>query len=854
MSNFKRRILFILLVLLLCIAAFVVFGYFSLRRSVPPESGTLTVAGLQRAVEIGRDEWGVPHIAAATETDLYFAAGYNCAQDRLWEMEVLRRAALGRLAEILGPELVPADQLARTVGFGRLGAQLLAQLPPETAAQLKAYTAGVNAYITTAKQWPLEFGVLRCQPAPWQPEESLAIMRLIGWLLSMGWHVDPVYAEIAGRVDSLKFSHIRPEAFPGSLRSAAAPVAADSAGPVPGMRPPSTPAQRPTSTPALLPTPAPAQRPVLSPVLRLGDERLRKLFNAPAGSVGSNAWVINSRRTHGGEALLANDTHLFYTLPSIYYLLHLQAPGINAVGAAFPGLPGVVVGRNEQIAWGITNGMVDDVDFIPMRSDGTDERYYQVGRQRFAWRVEEETIAVRGGSDQKIRIVRSHFGPVVTAETPFMNYRGQTPLVLRWTGFEEDDPLTGFQGLLKARDWGDFLAALENCRVPGENFFYADRAGQIGCKLAAAVPRRNFPDPLLPSLLQPLAADSAAAADSLAPGGLDPDWPGYVPYAQLPQIFQPASGWIANANNCVADTGGAFYISAYWEPDYRYLRIKAALDTIPRWDAERCRALQADLYCGHAAFFIPRLLNAIRPLTLPGGQPANLGRDLLAAWDFQETPSSVAATVYETTLLEFMRLTFVDEMGEDLYQRFLNLSHVNIRSLDRLIAVNDSLWFDDVRTPALETCDELLAAAYLAAIDSLTARYGSSPGLWSWGQVHTLTQRHLFSAYRPFQRFFTIGPSPSAGGNFTLNNSSFSLGKPFATVVGPCVRQISDMSTDAWQVILPSGQSGHPFSRHFRDQHPLWQEGRMITLHLQNATRGRPRWNWQTLRPVSAIP
>ncbi len=826
MTTLNRRILIILLILLLCAAAFVLFGYLSLRRSVPPESGRLSVAGLQRPVEIGRDEWGVPHLLAEDETSLYFAAGYCCAQDRLWEMDLLRRAALGRLAEILGPELVPVDEFARTIGFGRLGVQLVPLLPDRTAANLRAYTAGVNACIAGARQLPLEFGVLRYQPTPWQPEESLAIMRLIAWMLSMGWHADPVYAEIASRVDSLKFSHLRPEAIPGSARFMGPAPAAD-------------------STAALR---------ALSASLQLGEAQLRRLLSLPAGGVGSNAWVINGRLTRKGEALLANDTHLFFTVPSLYYLIHLQSPEINAVGAAFPGLPGLVVGRNEQVAWGITNGMIDDVDFVALEPDSADAQHYRFGRQRYGWRYFDETIAVRGGSERRLRVTWSHLGPMVTAGTPLLPYRGRTPLVLRWTGFEPDDPLTAFQSLLKARDWGDFLGALESCKNPGENFFYADRAGQIGWKLAAAVPRRAYDDALLP--LSPLstAADTLAAADSLAAGQPDPAWHGLLPFGQLPQSFQPACGWIANANNCVADTGSAFYLSAYWEPDYRWQRIKAAFDTTARWDAEGCRALQADLYCGHAAFLVPPLLQAVRTLPLPAGQPADLGRELLAVWDYQETPASVAATLYEATLLELMRLTFADEMGEDLYQRFLNLSHVNVRSLDRLIAANDSLWFDDVRTPARETLNDQLAAAYLAAIDTLTARYGNTPGMWSWGQVHTLIQPHPFGLYSPFRRFFTIGPTPSAGGNFTLNNSSYSLDKPFATIIGPCIRQISDMSTSDWQVILPAGQSGHPFSRHFRDQQPLWQEGRLITLHLRGATHARSGWQWQSLSPLSAIP
>lgn len=863
--SFKQRFAFITTIILLCAAAFILFGYLSIRRSVPAESGTFSASGLERQVEIGRDEWGVVHIDAGSEHDLYFAAGYNCAQDRLWQMDILRRAAAGRLAEILGPELTEVDLFVRTIGFSRSGRRLLPALPAATAANLRAYSDGINAYIATTKQLPLEFGALRYKPDPWQPEESLACMRLIGWLLSMGWNIDLVYTETAVKVDSLRFVRLLPEALPGLRPFPVEVEESDSTAGAPLKRR----SRMDRFLRSLLPLPAPdslrrtprlegrdeksGEGAPVSAVLRQGEEGLRRFFNVPTGGHGSNAWVINGRLTDHGQALLANDTHLIFTVPSLYYLMHLHSPAVNVVGAAFPGLPGLVVGRNEYIAWGITNGMVDDIDLVRLQPDSSDADYYRFGRQRYRYIYHDETIAIRGGGEKKVRITWSHLGPVVSAETPILGYRGEHPLVLRWSGFENDDPMTSFQQLLTAQDWGDFLAALESSKNPGENFFYADRAGQIGYKLAAAVPRRTYVDAIVPAQTQPAPSDSLAPADSLSAGRRSRDWLGYLPYSQLPQLFQPPSGWIANANNCMVDTSYAHFISAYWEPDYRYNRIKAALDTLSRWDVATCRALQGDLYSGHAASFVPLLMKAIQYLDLPRNQPADFGRELLSVWDYQQTTSSVASTVYEMTLNEFMRLTFADEMGDELYRRFLKLSHVNIRALDRLIAINDSLWFDDVRTPGLETLDGQLAAAFYAAIDSLTLRYGANPGMWDWGSLHTLTQPHPFGLHTPFRRYFNIGPAPSAGGNHTLNNSTYSMAEPFATVIGPCVRQISDMSTSDWHVILPAGQSGHPFSSHYRDQQPLWQAGEMITLNLHSLARRNPRWNWQTLRPISAI-
>ena len=899
--SFRSRFFLIAAIVLFCLFLSLLLGYSALRRSVPPESGTFMAPGLNETVEIGRDPWGVPHLRAENEHDLFFAMGYTCAQDRLWEMDLFRRAALGQLAEILGKDLLEADKFSRTVGFERLGQQMLPELPARSRAYLQAYCAGINAYIKTARQLPLEFSVLRYQPAPWKPEESLAAMRLVGWLLSMGWNVDLVYTEAALRLDSLRLSRIMPEAIPGPLLFPPLPGAVSGA--EPAALAPASGQMRPAQVPAGSGRPAVGKKPaaqvpagngrpavgkkppVQAPAafgapddgraaarkerraaavlpdasLIAGEEALRRLLNCPAGGMGSNAWVVNGLRTTRGQAILANDTHLPFTVPSLYYLMHLKSPAINAVGAVFPGLPGVIVGRNEQISWGITNGMVDDIDFVMVEPDSAGSDYYRHNGQRFALKYYTETIRVRNSSEEKIRVAWTHLGPVVDSTTPLLGYRGSQALVLRWAGFENDNLLDGFLQLLTAADWRDFLAALENCRIPGENFFYADRRGQIGTKLAAAVPLRSSSGALVvPGLVQNGGAaviqSDTLQADTLkgTSPGLDAEWRGMVPDAMLPQSFQPRSGWIANANNCMVDSSCQYYISAYWEPDYRYQRIKAAMDTTPRWDAQLCQSLQMDLFSGHAAFFVPYLNTAIAGLELPVDSPAATARQMLAVWDMQQSTASVASTLYESTLIELLRLTFADDLGDELQRRFLRMPHVNIRALDRLIAADDSLWFDDRTTSAVESRDHMLAAAYKAAVDSLTRHYGELPGLWSWGIVHQLTQRHAFGEYKPLRGIFNIGPAPSPGSNFTLNNSTYDLSAPYATLIGPCIRLVADMSTSEFRAILPSGQSGHPYSRHYQDLQPLWQDGRTITLSLGALNTRNAQWNWQVLRPAAA--
>ncbi len=798
--SLKRRLYFILFLVIFFASAFLTLGHFSLRRSVPSTTGHFYAAGLQQPVEIGWDEWGIPHISARSEADLYFMQGYVAAQDRLWQMDLMRRAAQGRLCEVFGERFLDADVFARTIGFENLAGNLLAILPPENFTQLQSYCAGINAYIRSARQLPIEFTVLRYQPDPWKPDDCLASQRLIGWLLSMGWHVDLVYGDLLSKVDSAKFAQIMPQAYPGQRMAPAPPAPVSNA----------------------------------SRGLLRGESDLRALLNSPVTGLGSNAWAVSGRHTQRGQAILANDTHLPFTAPSIYYLCHLRSPKINAVGASIPGLPGLVVGRNESIAWGVTHGMIDDVDFMALQPDSIDTDHYLYNGQRFALTRQDVTIQIKDKAPHKFRVTRTLAGPVVNSQTPILGIRDSEPLVLRWTGFNPDDPLTSWQKLLQSRDWSDFRRALENCKNPGENFIYADARGNIGMQLAAEIPLRNFQNAWHP------VSDTLYRAD----------WLGAVPYELLPKIYQPLNDRIVNANQCLVDSSYAFYLSAYWEPDYRYRRIHHLLDTLRVADVASFRALQNDVYSEHAARFVPQLLKVLAPLSLPQNSPADFGRELLSVWDFHQSSSSVAATVYEATCLELMRRTFSDEMGDELYGRFLEMPHFNISTLDRLIAANDSAWFDDERTRQVETLQTQMQASFYTAIEELTIQYGNNPGLWTWGDVHTLTQPHPFGTHAPFRRYFNIGPYPTAGGNFTINNSTYLLSKPYAAFIGPCVRQIADMSTPEYHVIIPAGQSSHPFSPHYKDMTPLWRQGALITLNLNSLESRNRGWQWQTIHPA----
>ncbi len=777
--NFLRKFLpLFLFILLTILVVLVVVGYFSLHRIEAERSGVYSLAGLKAPVEIRRDQWGIPHIVSQTDEDLYFACGFSAAQDRLWQMELFRRAAAGTLAELFGEKAVVLDEWSRTMGLLSLADQILPTLPAETRRSLDAYVAGINACIRHSKHAPLEFALLQEKARLWKARDCVAIMRLFGWLLSMGWHVDPVMGEIAAAVGAEKIQRLWPE-----WRS---------------------------------PAVATADLDHLS--LQQLQSALYAVLGYSANGVGSNAWVVAGFRTQNSSPILANDTHLPFTSPALYHILHVTSPSIHAVGAAFPGLPGLALGRNEKIAWGMTNGMIDDFDFFQIKPDSADPHKYRYNGQALDFTVREERIAVKNGREKILQVRSTLWGPLL----PGPAQPGSAfPPAMQWTGFSISDELTGFQKIMSATNWYDFRNALRRCKTPGENFFYADRQGHIGRQLAAAVPVRSFSLSALP------------VPDSLHNRG----WLGDLPFLQLPAVSDPLSGRLANANNRLSDDAPPNDIAGYWDPNYRYRHIVSRLDSLKRVSAADMQKLQTDVYNPHAAWFVPLVLSSLTGYSAPADSPELYAKEMLQGWDYQQTAESIAAAIYEMTYLQVFRKTLGDELGEPLLQKFLSLPRVNVAMLDGLLARQDSAWFDDCRTPEVETCKEILAAGFFSAVDSLQALKSANIGQWWWGSLHPVTGFHPFIFRPTLGRFFSVPESPMAGGNFTICNGTFLYARPFQALVGPCVRQIVDLSGLDYQIVLFTGQSGHPFSKHHHDQNSLWRKGQMITLSLDPAKK-----------------
>jgi len=760
-----------------------------IRRPLPRIDGTLSAPGLRASVEIVRDRWGVPHIFAECNADLFFAQGYVHAQDRLWQMELQRRTALGELAEIFGVVALDSDRFLRVLGFGRVAREEASALGDPEREAVTAYCRGVNAFLAAnPHRLPLEFAILRCRPRHWEPADVLAFSKVMALDLSTNWTSEIIRARIVATL--------------GATRAALLDPAGANADP--------------------LTLPADADY-----TADFGASALRTAAAAEPfagerdGTQGSNAWVVGGARTASGGPLLANDPHLALSVPSLWYENHLHGGDYAVTGASIPGTVGATIGHNARIAWGVTNGMNDIQDLYIERFDPTDPsgtRYEFRGAWEEATIVREE-IAVRARplrartrvETVAVRITRH--GPIVSdllppgaAPTP-----DEATLALRWTALEPGHLQRAMLALNRAGDWSEFRAALRDWTVPPQNFVYADVAGHIGYALGGAIPIRAQGDGRLP-----------------IPGWTGEwEWTGMIPPEENPHALDPAAGFVVTANNRIVGDSYPHPLPGEWAPGYRAARIRELITRGSRHNAASFGRIHADRLSAPGRA-LAALARAGRLPLLPDEPLAPIARDVLAIWDGNLIDDSVAGAIAATLLTALQERayraiagplsaavglgTFATLPGRGYLQRSLP------RLLDAL-AGGDTSWLAPDDTP-----DAILRDAWGAALAALRAEQGEEIALWRYGTAHALTLRHPLGALGPLGRLFNRGPFPQGGDLNTVCMGSRTIspaGVEFYN--GPSYRQICDPTDwDASRSVYPGGQSGHPGSPHYADLLSLW--------------------------------
>lgn len=766
-------------------------GYGVLRLSLPKTEGEVSLAGLAKPLEVLRDRYGIPHIFAESLEDASYALGYAHAQDRLWQMEINRRIAAGRLSEVVGAGGLETDRFLRTLGVRRAAEANLKTLDAETRKLLEAYAAGVNAYLAADPMLPPEFLLTGTRPEPWSPADSIAWIKMMAWDLGGNWRSELLRLRLARTLPTERIQQF--------------------VSPYPGESPP--------ALPDLKEFYSTLERDAVR-IARAPSGPLPELLESKEGN-GSNNWVLAGSRTQSGKPLLANDPHLGLTAPPVWYFAQLSAPGINVIGATLPGVPGVILGRNDRIAWGFTNTGPDVQDLYLEKLDNAGGYIAPEGPRAFE--TVEEKIRVKGGETETLRVRISRHGPIISdvmRPAQELTPRGYV-LAFAWTALAPDDRTA--QAAIKiarARDWESFIAAARDFQSPQQNMVYADVDGNIGFVAAGRVPLRKPANDL--------------KGQAPAPGWLDKyDWDGYLPFEQLPRIANPATGVVVTANHRITPPNYPFYITSEWQPPYRADRIQALLDAQPKHTVESLARIQADTVSLAMRELLPKLLT-----TRPRSEEAKKALALLSKWNGTmaiERPEPVIAWGWWR---ELARAIYADELGDAFRPNWLSRAVFVSRVLSGDPA--HARWCDDTRTPAAENCEEVLALSLEAALADLKRRYGADMSRWRWGEAHVARSEH-----RPFGRqpllakLFDIRV-PSPGDPYTVNvgrNNLNDEAEPFANRHAPSLRAIYDLSDPEKSLYIHSGgQSGNLLSPHYDAFAQAWAKNEYIPMHAARST------------------
>ncbi|HGY08470.1 MAG TPA: penicillin acylase family protein [Oceanithermus profundus] len=733
-------------------------GYYYLKNATLPQtSGRLVTPGLSAPVEILRDKNGIVHVKAANEHDLFFGQAVAHAQERLWQMEFQRRIGAGRLAEVLGEAALPTDRFLRTLGVYRAAEQAYENLPDDLKAIVDAYASGVNAYLATRPPLPLEFKLLGFEPEPWTPADVLVWQKMMSYDLSGNYEEELRRFRLLSRgLSKARIERLLPgypEGAPTIVRRVP-----------PGLRPAPAP-------PEAEPAPAPESGGWVNELLALA-ERL------PSGLEASNNWVVGPQRSSTGKPLLANDPHLGLSAPSIWMLMELEAPTYHVTGTTFPGLPTVVIGRNDRIAWGVTNHAADVQDLYVL--DEAEGGYRYRGEVR-PYRLRRETIAVKGAEPVVLEVRESVYGPVIS---DVVNAPEGQALALAWVSLEpEDETMAAFYGLGKATNWREFTAALARLKAPSQNFVYADVEGHIGYLAPGKIPVRK----------------PGHSGKYPVPGDGSWDWQGYVPFEALPRVFDPPEGYIVTANNMSVPEDWPYTFTHDWALGFRAARIEQLIRAKPKLSPEDFARIQGDELSLMARSFRP-VLERLTPQSARAAE----WREKLLAWDFVESAGSLEASVFQAWYAELARLPEAE---------------TGVPYWNHPIYLRRALLEDDPACAARGvTCLEFAAAALERALERLDALGGIVP----WGQLHPAYFDHGVMTHQPQLRRFFDRKVAQGGDRFTVKMGHYDLAT-FQMFHGPSYRQIvalGEPERSYW--IHPMGQSGNVLSRHYADLLPLW--------------------------------
>lgn len=767
----------------------------ALRRPLPYTSGTLHIPDIQTQVQVYRDTWGVPHVYAANNLDLFTSQGYIHAQDRLWQMELNRHIGHGQLAELFGTIALPSDRFIRILGFSRVVKKELELLDADTRSLLQAYVQGINAFLQkNSSRLPLEFTLLRHRPRLWNLADVLVYSKVLALNLSENWTQEVLRARIIAEVGEERARQLE--------------------------------TNYPDSHPLTIPIGAAYSANIGDKTLDLVQKAMPFIGNTKP-SQGSNAWVIGGNMSVSKKPLLANDPHLDLNVPSIWYEMHLEGGDYSVTGASLPGLPGILIGHNERIAWGITNSMLDVQDlYLEQFHPDNPSLYLRCGNWEKVQTVSEE-IFIKGQASPVVESVRiTCHGPVVT---PLISQKGEKQskadsrgkykdkinfpvedLALCWTALEPTPSINAILAVNQAGDWNEFRSAVADWRVPPLNFVYADVDGHYGYALGGMIPIRAQGDGRIP-----------------VPGWDGAyEWTGYIPTMKLPAVLDSPEGFTATANNKIAGDESTHALQGEWLSGYRVHRIREMLESLSPHSVRSFMTMQQDLHS------IPgREIATLASLLPTQTDIAIAARDVLMQWSGELRADSVGGAIYSTLRYHMLRCAYAEL--EDLSQVTVGLGGFAILPFDtmlsralteilRRIANQDDAWF-----PYEHTWNDVLEEAWEKTLNELIDRMGKDVCKWTYGKIHSLTLNHVLGAIPLLGHLFNRGPWPMGGDDDTIC-AGYRPHDPFdnSFYIGSSYRQICDIGDwDCSVSIHAGGQSGHPSSGHYTRMLKLWRNG-----------------------------
>ncbi len=756
-----------------------IYGLFRwIDHPLPATEGVVALEPLINTVDVFTDEYGVPHVFAENEKDLFFTAGYIAARDRLFQLSMVALAVKGELASVLGEKYVKTDIYLRTWRIHDTAKKLVENMRPKNRVVFKAFCEGINYRINEIRgDPPVEFKILNMEAPLWDPTIVAGYARMMAHEMSSSWQPEIVFGAVQSFFGNEKLNELIPD------EKVDLPTIAHNK----------------------------IDKRFFDEVIN-NEFSLRDFFGEKLSDIGSNSWVVSGKKTNTGEPMLANDPHLAFTQPPRWYEIRLKGGRFNVSGVCIAGIPMPVIGQNKNVAWGFTNTMVDDLDFFVESINGVDKKKYKKGDRWKDIVEKKERISIKGRRDTVITVRLTDNGPIISDIHPLLK-NSETAISMSWTGHWTTKELDAWVSLTTMADWDGFTRGVRDFGVPGQNIVYADIKGNIGWRPAVYVPIRKKGYSMVP---RP-GHDTTYA------------WKGRVPFEKMPYLYNPEKGYISTANNRTIDKSFPYYISGLWADPSRAERIESFLDSSNIITMEKMKALQTDYFSELAKDIVPHITKLDRGFKLDGHKRA---MQFIKEWDCVEHKNSEAAYIFHSFLYSLTKNIFKDELdliGDSYFDIFLNLKYITNRNLRLVLDNNHSTWIDNINTTKkIETIDDILIQSFYDAYDLIVELSGPNWSNWKWGNVHTLTHKHALGdvSILNYLLGLNIGPFKSGGSDGTLNAGGYSRTTPFIQTSGASMRRIVDFSNlNETQMILPTGQSGLPNSPHYKDQVEKYNSG-----------------------------